>query len=682
MEYLLEDYLPYIKEKCSRIDIYPNTKTGVDIAYEYESKGIRIIPLFKLLPRTMIHVPHPKNVIRLVTDFAEGSNDVVLFTGIDAYLALLSVEERRDFFVGVRNMLEQNHVYAHLLISAAYFCDSVISNPKYEGAMQLIRFRGDTQDEELNITLISSEWVRNDAFKSVPVEAIQEMGNYIPFGSFTFKMDKRCIPKNNYGDVYVIHDANDALRRLYSIDSHFEEGQAAKLLSECNKENMSPERLLISRFGEENISCDKAPIRLNELKNDELWDLYVWMLKSKINKDTYLFKVLGYPVTKDNFLEEYIVNTAVRLLDDGNAAAFSEERARVIKQLSSVEPLIAKFVTETEDNQESVSFMNCGTTSEMEGLIRRAARYDLAIALPDTFDRVAPVLECYISPYFDYMGNKRLTEYFTKLRCFRIKDSIDKNFVSEAYEAEVPEEIQSRDEIISGYDDGETALLVVDGLGAEYYPLLLNMASRNNLKIQEKKIVSVNLPSSTKFNYIHWSSEHVLPSVRGIDNISHEGNAKYEKCGYEENLAGLFKIFNEKILTRVVEGLRNYKRVVVTADHGSSYLAVTAYKKGLSSSIDWENDPDDWRYASLPNEKEGKKGLEIVYRAEDGRTYYVVKGYNRLPKRGGKLYGLHGGATLEERLVPFVVFTNEEMTETDATEILESQFIENDDFDI
>jgi hypothetical protein len=34
-----------------------------------------------------------------------------------------------------------------------------------------------------------------------------------------------------------------------------------------------------------------------------------------------------------------------------------------------------------------------------------------------------------------------------------------------------------------------------------------------------------------------------------------------------------------------------------------------------------------------------------------------VRGYNRLPKSGGKLNELHGGASLEERLVPVVVFT-------------------------
>lgn len=45
------------------------------------------------------------------------------------------------------------------------------------------------------------------------------------------------------------------------------------------------------------------------------------------------------------------------------------------------------------------------------------------------------------------------------------------------------------------------------------------------------------------------------------------------------------------------------------------------------------------------------------YFPDSGKTYWVVRGYNRFPKRGGKKYALHGGASLEEQLVPVLVFT-------------------------
>ena len=41
------------------------------------------------------------------------------------------------------------------------------------------------------------------------------------------------------------------------------------------------------------------------------------------------------------------------------------------------------------------------------------------------------------------------------------------------------------------------------------------------------------------------------------------------------------------------------------------------------------------------------------------RRIGVVRGYHRLPKKGGKKYALHGGASLEERLVPVLIFSKD-----------------------
>jgi hypothetical protein len=55
--------------------------------------------------------------------------------------------------------------------------------------------------------------------------------------------------------------------------------------------------------------------------------------------------------------------------------------------------------------------------------------------------------------------------------------------------------------------------------------------------------------------------------------------------------------------------------------------------------------------------------MEQEYFPDSKYTYWIVRGYNRLPKMGGKLYELHGGATLEERLVPIAVFTKNTVVE-------------------
>ena len=678
MKYTLNDYLPYIEDKCTRLEIYPNNKFAAKLISEYSSKEITVVPVRHLVSDIRA-ILRPINMIDAIRGYSEDLDKVILYVGLDGYLALLSENDRRDFIIGIRGLVDEQKLYAHFLISSNYYVSEIITNPKYEGATHFICFEGAELEEDISITIAPSAWVQDSDSIPILVDALRRMGDYIPSGTYLFTMNERELPAENYENVYVIHDPRDALQRLYNMTTDCDFNQAEILLKECKAKNISPLQVLENRFGgKEYLSCDRAPARLFDLRNDELWDLYVWLLRRSLSQNTYLYKVLQRKVTPENFLEEYVVNTAIGLLEDKNIKSYSEERGMVVRSMNMVDPLIARFVHETEDNENSLYFMNCGTSAEARGAIRRAAKHNLQIELPPAFDKVTPALKFYISPDFDY-SNKRLTEYFSKLRMFRIRDSIDAAFVAEAYEAKVPKEIKKRDQIIGAYDDGETALLVVDGLGAEYYPLLLNMAAMNNLKIQEKQLVAVNLPSSTSFNPILWSKGHELAQVKCVDNISHNGYSKYEKCGYEENLAEIFEQFQKTILTRVVEGLKTYKRVVVTADHGSSCLAVTAYREGLVRTIPWEN-PEDWRYASLPYAKECSQDFETVYRPDSGYTYYVVKGYNRLPKSGGKLYGLHGGATLEERLVPLVVFTNEKVTETIEEAVV--QFIEDDDFDI
>lgn len=683
MKYSLNDYLPRIKDHCTRLEIYPNKELAAKVVAEYKHQGIKVIPVYQVLCNTSPIIPCPDSVMTAMIEYAENSPEGVLFVGIDAYLALIRTSDKRDFFIGIRRLLESQKWNAHFLVSSRSVegIEGIqFDNPKYEGSISLIRFAGQEQYENLDIQLMPSKWLQKKDSVKILVDALCKMGNYMPEGLYRFTMREMDLPSGNYGNVTVVRDASEALSLLYGVEADFTSGQADTLLQMCSEKGLSPIDTLIICFGGETyLNCEKAPAKLFERRNDELWDLYIWLLKSRIKQNTYLYRVLQQPVTPDNFLQKYVVDTAKTSLRDENAKALAEERAAVLMKMNTAEPLIAKFVSETENDVYSILFMNCGTGIELQGFIRRAAKLDLSVGLPDEFAKNAPLLEAYLSPYFDY-GNEQLTNYFTELRRFRIMDNVDDAFVQKAYVLKVPKGIEKRDPFIAQYNDDETALLVVDGMGAEYYPLLINLAKLNNLQVVQKQIVSVNLPTSTVFNRISWPKDRTIQSVRRADNILHDGSSKYEACSYEENLAEVLLLFQKTILPRIISGLNTYKRVIVTADHGSSYLAVTAYRKGLIHTISWAN-PDDWRYTGLRVPKETSDELEAVYHPESQMTYYVVRGYNRFPKSGGKPYGLHGGATLEERLVPFVVFSNnnvqasvepnmEEFTENEAFEFL------------
>ena len=62
----------------------------------------------------------------------------------------------------------------------------------------------------------------------------------------------------------------------------------------------------------------------------------------------------------------------------------------------------------------------------------------------------------------------------------------------------------------------------------------------------------------------------------------------------------------------------------------------------------------------------------------------MVRGYNRLPKNGGgQGFELHSGATLEERLVPVIIFSRTgQFVPKTRSEDKRAQIVEKDDFDL
>lgn len=679
MKYSLNDYYPMMSEWCIRLDVFPNREIAAKLVAAYKNSGFKIVKCCQLFSHNNAGIPMPGEVIMALSAFIEENKSGTVFTGIDTYLAFLQSWEEKDFIIGLRNLIDKSKANVRILLSGRSSIDEVFTNPKYRDGMQLVEFIGEPDDNhDLLIQLFPRKWVSNSLCVPEIIDVMEQMDEFRPSGLYKASVDDTAMQLKNYGSITVMGCASDALSALYGLDIKICDGDAEILLKECRAEEVTPIDLLIARFGgNEYLTKEKAARRLTQYIEDKLWNLYIWLVKSKIPQESYLYRVLLDTDISTQYWKNYVVYTALSELGNEKADAFASERADVLRGTN--EPLIAEFVEETLDDDRAIPFLNCESEFEMSGLIRHAARYELAYGVPDSIKKIAPVLAHYLSPGFDY-GSKSLTDYFNKLRCFRVGNSIDKEFVHRAYAAEVPYGLAKRDDIIAQYNDGDTALLIIDGMGAEYYPLLLNMAKQNGIGIAEQRIVCSSLPTSTQFNPISWDREKQLKEVRRADTISHTGYSAHEKCAYSDNLAEIFRVFRMDVIPRIQVGLKVNKRVLVTADHGSSYLAVLAHKNSMNKTLPWNGKPDDWRYAALEREIKTPEGMISEYRANDKKTYYIVKGYNRLPKEGGKEYALHGGATLEEMLVPFVVFTNHTVAVPDDEPV--DQLVENEDFDI
>ena len=664
MAYTLNRYFQatFSKPNAPRVIVYPNNTTAAQVLNHHKSQGATVIKAADCLSDDDTHLPMPNVLMSAVDAKIQALTSRAVVVGLDAYLTLLDADGVTAFLSELRIRLDGNVLNADYLLSAH---SNPNFAPRYEEARSVVFIEENEEElEALHIMAYSDKWVKSGGLVGYK-QLLGQLGQYEPSGSYTLILPNLTDKQAGIGNaVSFVLDTRDVAAQLFGFDAELTDATLEFLLSKSAENGQSAEKYLEGLFGTGNINTRLALKRLLELSNDTLWQAHIWLLYRRLPSDSCIAKVISSNVTRDNILRKYVVDTAIAVITDINSKKYAAERAEALKAIGSdYESLIVEFIGQTKEMGDALQFLNCGTNAERVEIVRRASKEDLSYGLPNQYAELFPTLADYFSIAFEYEDDET-TAYFSEYRRFKVSSSITDSFVKRAFDFVVSKTYPTRDAVMAELQtQSDVALLVVDAMGAEYMPLLLALAKRRGMNIESQTVVTAKLPTETVFNPVKWDEARMLPEIKSIDNIVHNGAAKHEASIPERNFAETLRIFETEIMNRIADGLTRFARVVVTADHGASRLAVIAHNEGKGTTLPWEGQPDDWRYSLAPQGVPRPPELEQEYFPETKKTYWIVRGYNRLPKMGGKLYELHGGATLEERLVPVVVFTRNAVAE-------------------
>lgn len=225
--------------------------------------------------------------------------------------------------------------------------------------------------------------------------------------------------------------------------------------------------------------------------------------------------------------------------------------------------------------------------------------------------------------------------------------------------------LDSRNKIIQQQGDGVT--FWVDGLGAEWLPLLVKKLKQFNIAVEvNANIGCAILPSETEYNK-KWKNDD--EKWDRLDILSHNGmpdDKDYFLC-----VARQIEIIGE-VAERVSELLNLHDRVIITGDHGSSRLAALMFHASDNFAID---PPKNSVVRSYGRFCELKGNLDVSITSamehivrEDNAEYIVMKTYEHFKQSGNAAGGnsddkavageVHGGMTPEEYLVPVITVTH------------------------
>ena len=434
-----------------------------------------------------------------------------------------------------------------------------------------------------------------------------------------------------------------------------------------------------------------ALVRHEQIYGIDEQEVFQQVLRTIAPSGSFLADILAR-VTKhpDQFLNFYL-NVVDEAINSDSAAELAEERNAAVMRLGigsmEVETTVAAFIERTKDYPavKMVPWLRLGLEVEETEWIRRAVvgneeERDLACAQSKllTAYRLNMGLEKY----------PELSEYMAEYREQKCTDAISDEFVNKAFKSSVPDEVVSRMALLSEFkSDPETVVLVVDALGVEYLPFLIARCKSHRFDPKVVDCARVNLPASTPYNPVdkEWGTTDRYRKYDDFDHLLHESFVNHA-----EALTAELRRIDVQVMGEIENLLKTYRRVVLTADHGATRLAVVARRDGKSRDIKEFDDKIvmlDWRYAK----RKSAEYLDSELVAESvGDGYVLIKGYNRFSKSGAPGFEMHGGATIEEQVVPFMVIEraialdNAAQDETAVASAVggADQISENDDFDI
>lgn len=687
--------------KKSRLLIIPNQQENAQVrSFLTESPLAEKVRISDSITQNRF-LPAPG---RLFVDLEQKIRDVnhagktAFVTGLDAVMELWTLPLSTEGYGILRDLLGKRELNC-LFLSTQYGENAQTafeSNPRFKEGQTILRVGEEASSDAPHHTIrIIAKEFRYDPIQGSVLDSlsafIREHENGLLADVANICVDSNGQPLAGIReDLLQIHSRKLFLKVFCALDVELSEPAIDWLYGKIHKTPGNALAFIQKYFCKHGVSSPEtlktAPQQIVKVFQAEpqVGELLVWMLKRSLLEGSYLYEVLSNPGFKcEQFLNSYVCE-ALDLLEHPRSQEFAEERKAGLQQIGTnlVSGELAQFIRQSRGYMEEqiVPWLNLQTDMEKHELLRRFMASSAA-KVPPAILKVYPLLQAYMEPY--ELGMVELNGYFDEYRMLKIKNKVTKEFCERAKQIQIHlPGISTRDSLVKQYAGQEdTALLVVDGLGVEYLPILISLAQKWNLGIFTAEPAFVRLPTSTKFNSIQWPEERRRQEIKSLDNNLHNGSEMHAVKPWEEDFAASLEIF-EKILSIVAETMTQSSQVVLTSDHGATRLAACASQQGMAQTIPMPDgcEISDWRYTTkIPGMEMNSALMENM-----AGTHWVVKGYDRLPKKGPKLHEMHGGATYEECLVPFIVFRQGAIFVPKAQQVRDtgSEYVENSDFDL
>lgn len=586
--------------------------------------------------------------------------------GLSSYVMLLGKKRAEELMA----RLQELSVAGHVIVLLSHMKEIRLSRMQQDQHLsyRVLLLEGDSTPLP-SIYLASPE---ENSFGQLVLPNIQalleKLEQYDPVGGETSFAVRTSLHKEVFSEsMYSIRSSKgiykELLRAFPVLKGDLEESWGTKedweRFAQEWKECLSWGALAEKHFG---IDAHFSAILEREYEQADTYETWLYWLLLKVqgaSGNAYLSYALGKSRHWRDLWEHIFLSLSSLSFQMREFEKYCEGRKRLLEG----QTIPATWVSEYQDaiaqkGRDAIWYLFAGTAWEEKMLFQCLADYDY------TKEEVMGVLKTHFPDLFAYMKSftftmhqkvperlvPLLTNYFDDYKWQKLMNHLTPDFkaqVNTLAEHRVYNQFPIRSLALSQMKKENTMMYFVDALGVEYLSYISEKCKTYGLLLSIQ-VVHGELPSITSQN-----TEFMNPAViniKDLDELKHESQTyNYEKQKIPLHLVAELKAI-DGVLQTIRDGLltKEMKSAIIISDHGATRLAVLNDEEYGAEFIVGES---KGQHSGRCCQVEEDPGIPFAA-YENG--YAVLANYMRFKGSRKADVEVHGGATLEETLVPLL----------------------------
>ena len=260
--------------------------------------------------------------------------------------------------------------------------------------------------------------------------------------------------------------------------------------------------------------------------------------------------------------------------------------------------------------------------------------------------------------------NILFTDYYDRYKMQKIMNVINDDFITKVEELatkRVFNELRTRNDVLASIGDKEeSSLCWVDALGVEYLAFIQKLCEQKGLSLRIH-IAQADLPTITSVNKDFFADNiyKEREKIEELDELKHKAIGAYD---YEKQPLPIHLAHELDIIAKVIENAKSKlvsdtpcKKVLIVSDHGASRLAVI---NGQEEKYETDTKGEHGGRCRKRPEDYSPTAYDLPFATESAdRQFLVLANYGRFKGSRKANVEVHGGASLEEVIVPIIEIT-------------------------